>query len=640
MDASKCLCRYCQKMPQREVNASHAPGIMQASNAITTTIRPKSRPKTMRDPVKQKQIYATVQKAPIPVVHRDANVHPKTAMLVERNSDLRAVSSKSTMKLRRWHRTGELLWCALANPIQGPNNSVIDLWPGLVDEVKLKTIPVERVPDQENIDDAVPWSVSQSIEYRMQLLAVNHTYLVSDARVLPYQAHVPSNDLIAALQSFPTDRLNFDRAVMSNFNPCPKDGVATFEDAVAPYAMAVQIGSSLSGFWCLTDEWAFDFYDETQAPTIPRPKSALSLAHAIHAAGQHNEQANTSISCRAPLLSASTSDSQNSHPNTPQPSLNSESLPSTRRIQRQIQFQGLWWGAERVWTDDLVRLKVPRSCLAPNGAEKILPPSGPGKSARAIWQARGKDPNELGAGSRGVLMKLDRLFVVDALQNDQQTIKKECRASGMLYELADDDWEEEPAITALDTNGKDGVAPMSFVLGDSPLNPSVQPSSKVDVPPTATEPPAPASSSSSEQSRPSPYYTMPEAPKGYVFRPILPEGHEAIVSLSFISGRYYTGILNHPLLGKAVEDAVNGTGAHVMENTNLWALEGLSPGSYNSVDPVEHKLTRLKMVQDADAKSVVELEEHKQRSLKEQNGDGIGDELAQFAYPDAMEVDV
>ncbi|KAG6868959.1 hypothetical protein C0993_007173 [Termitomyces sp. T159_Od127] len=676
-DMSKCQCKYCQKLPQREVTASHAPGIMRSSHNTPSTSRSRpGRPKTVHEVAAKcahDKIGALVQKAPIPVFSKSPNVHPKATMLVERNSDLRALSTKSSMKLRRWFRTGELLWCALAHPIKGPNDTAIDFWPGLVDEIKLKatSVPCESMAGSQMSENGeepdVPWSVSQSFEYKMHLLAVNHTYLVSDDKVLPYQAHVPSNDLIAALKAFPTERLNFDRESLSKFNPCPKEGGARFEEAVSPYAMAVQIGSTLSGFWCLTDEWSFEYHlseDVFSIPTPPRPKSApslaMSLSAAIEAAGQHNAQTNNSISSRP-----SSSSGSKSHPNgTSYPNVSGSNLDmSSSETQRlsarilgkmatppgtgsppltQMRFQGLFWGAERIWTDELVRLKVPRRCIAPSGAKYILPPSGPGKSTLNMSEASGKAIEDLGAGSRGVFMKLDGLFVVDAVQSDGYSTKKECRASGMLYELADIDWEDSTTDSMKSGGGsKEHTIPMTFVPAPSALNPHVlsHSNSESNIP-VAARPkqsiprPLPPTAQQSHPLRP--HYILPEAPPGYFFRPILHEGYEAVVSLSFISGRYYPRILSHPLLKKNVEMAMT-SDSGIAEHENLWSLEGLSAGCFNSVDPIQYKSSRTKMVEDADAMSVRELEIHKQQRLMELEDESMED-VEELTYPDAMDV--
>ncbi|KAG6865159.1 hypothetical protein C0991_004769 [Blastosporella zonata] len=687
-NANVCMCKYCQRMPQKQVTKSHAPGVMQASHGTPTPSRFRpGRPKNMRETAIKRtldKVYASVLRAPIPAISKSLNVHPKATMLVERNSDLRAVSSNTAMKLRRWFRTGEVLWCALSRPIEGPNHTVIHFWPGLVDEVKLRTKPVSRTtlaatrPPMENVkeegavadgaDDVTPWTISQSTDYRMRLLAANHEYIVSDDQVLPYQAHVPSDALIDALKAFPIEHLNFDRNSLSNFNPCPKEGSVSFEDAVATYAMAVQIASVISSYWCLTDEWAFEYHLTQQLPprsisSPPPPKSTqppaptFSLSEAIQTAGQHNEQANLLASLGSSSSSgpAKHQPNGNHYPNVTAPvrglassdtqrlsarvlgKMASPPMPNTPPL-TQMRFQGMWWGAERIWTDEFVRLKVPRQCIAPLGTENILPPSGPGKSVRIEWEGKGRDINEVGAGTRGVFMRMDGLLVVDAVQNDGSTTK-EVRASGMLYELADIDWEEDPT-TNFQTE-KQNTAPITFVPGLSPLNPHILPHPNTEpIIPVATQPQQPLPSTfppTSQQSHPSrPHYILPEAPAGYKFRAILTEGHEAVVSLSFISGRYYPKILSHPLMERMVTVAIGGP---LHESNNLWALEGLAAGFHNSVDPIHYKPSRKQMVEAADRKSKEDLEDHKQQRIKALGGEGMEEDVDELGYPEAMDID-
>lgn len=628
----------------------------------------------MREAVLKSQrdarVYVAVQKAPLPILPKSGNVHPKHTMLVERNSDLRAVHSKTEMKLKRWFRTGELLWCALNPPIMSAKENVaIQFWPGIVDEVKLKTNPVPyqkdptSIPEDGKEDPNTPsWSVVQSTVYRIQLLGVSHSILVADYQVLPYQAHIPPNDLITELQAFPPANLNFSKENISKFNPCPEGKPAGFQDAIAPYAMAVQIASTLSTFWCLTDEWSFEYsLPPLKPPAAPSDPSSstgdTSLQVAIDAATAHN----FSISTAGPSNS-------NHYPNVPGPSSDTSGPDgqrvSTRMLGKgqtatQMRFQGVWWGAERVWTDDFVRLKVPRRCIAPNGAENILPPSGPGKSAYDIFAKAGEDPAKLGAGSRGVFMRLDALFVVDTFQGDGIAPKKECRASGMLYELADIDWDDPNAPkNPTDTNSTDASLPnpppMTFMPAPSPLNPHILPQTDppavIDLTLTSLPAPVPPTTSSSPppntlMSHPlGPYYNVPQAPEGYVFRPLLPDGHEIVISLSLLSGRYYPRILSHPLLENVLQDAMSNPREQggLLESNNLWALEGLSAGFFNSVDPTIYKGSRLKMVEDADKVATKELEAHKQQRMMEmdQSPDNSQPFDIDLTYPDGTGMDV
>ncbi|KAF8239404.1 hypothetical protein L208DRAFT_1237893 [Tricholoma matsutake] len=704
--ASPCQCKYCSKKPQKEITAS-MPGILSSTpggtqHSTPSRLRPhREKGKGIRhvigtqERIREPKVYAAVQKAPIPLA-RSANVSRRETMIAERSMDVRAVHAMTEMKMRRWFRVGELVWCALTPPIVGPGDGVvIRFWPGMVDESRLKSKSIPResaspVPSYfegqavrpngnhedvviENDDSPVPWTIQQSTMYKIQLLAVARSYVVPDDQVLPYQAHIPPNELIAGLQAFPPQSLDFNRDNLSKFNPCP--GVQSdFAQAVAPYAMAVQIGSALSGYWNLTDEWAFEY----TAPKLrPDPSSSsTSLAAALEAASAHNSQVNAQVNSSG---SNGLSSSSTYYPvSGPTPNMSTSELqtlsgrmvgkppPHVRPAEpqkhyTQIRFQGLWWGAERIWVDEFIRLKVPRRCLAPKGAESIFPPSGPGKSAREMWLASGRDPSEIGAGARGVFMRLDALFVVDAVQPDGCT-KKECRASGMLYELADLDWDDPEAVE--ETPAVNGVRsashPPQTINNASSAGTSSQPalSSKTPPKPDTSKPSASTPSTQAQSSKtPSPNdqlshpaehkFKLPQAPNGYRFRPILPIGHEAVISLSLISGRYYASVLSHPLLEPTLQEAIANPLEHggLLESNNLWALEGLSAGYYNSVDPTVYKTSRAKMVEDADRTAARELEEHKQDRLRElERGsmdlDENGVEVEELAYPDAMDVDV
>lgn len=655
------------------------PGVLRSTTGSQspTPSRPKARdrPKTMRETAmknnerhhRDPKVYAAVQRTPKPTIPKSSHVSNRQAMLVERNSDLRAVHSKTEIRLKRWFRTSELLWCSLNPPIVGPN-SAINFWPGLVEEARLKAKPIPRATTTTNrnednrdstaepVDPSITWRVEQSTIYKMQLLGVSHSILLNDTQVLPYQAHVPPSELIDELRRFPAENLDFSREKLASYNPCPEGSAASFADAVAPYALAVQMASAISGYWCPTDEWAFDYTAPTiTPPPIPIQTGPSSLQAALEAASRHNSQPSASTSqpssqhyrnVSGPAPDMSTSELQKLSDRVlgrpPAPTIGAP--PQTQHSQ--VRFQGLWWGAERIWTDDFVRIKVPRRSLAPKGAENIYPPSGPGKEALEGFVAQGLDPAEIGAGSRGVFMKLDGLFIVDAVQPGGHT-RKECRASGMLYELADEDW-EDPASPGKPRSALNGSAsqPTSPKFDGTASSASQPQKSLNNVPsvPLASTSTAEIPSSSvpvTQLSQPSiSHYILPAAPNGYRFRQILPDGYEAVFSLGLISGRYYPRILSHPLLSPTLYEAMANSQdpGGLAENDHLWALEGLSGGFRNSVDPTQHKTSRMKMVEDADKTAVSDLEMHR-LELLEAAGEEDEMQMDDLAYPDAMDVD-
>lgn len=97
-------------------------------------------------------------------------------------------------------------------------------------------------------------------------------------------------------------------------------------------------------------------------------------------------------------------------------------------------------------------------------------------------------------------------------------------------------------------------------------------------------------------------YPLPPATKGFRFRPILPPGHEAVISLSLISGRYYPGLFHHPLMAPTVAHALalSSDDGGLYSQRHLWAMEGLLPGIHQSMDPRQWRKSRLTMLQEAD----------------------------------------
>ncbi|THU86293.1 hypothetical protein K435DRAFT_842942 [Dendrothele bispora CBS 962.96] len=217
-------------------------------------------------------------------------------------------------------------------------------------------------------------------------------------------------------------------------------------------------------------------------------------------------------------------------------------------------FPYLWWGPERLATNDFLRLKPSRNTFhhpsIPN-VYQALPPSGPGKMMAASL-AGFMAGMITGAGSRGVVMRA-RVFFVEQLKEHAQfpqTSNKSpgtgtfaVRVCGMLYELADIDW-DPPA---------DAPVPLQ----------------------------SPRGANSTSAHGPDRLEGMPAPPKGYKFRPILPPHIEAVVSMDVVAGKFYPGTLSHPLLNERLNEAVAATGSQGLDY--LWALECVVPGEENAV---------------------------------------------------------
>ncbi|KAJ3565793.1 hypothetical protein NP233_g7419 [Leucocoprinus birnbaumii] len=657
-----CECKYCTKQPQKGITASM--GDILGSSASPA-------PRVQREKGKDKKTatrpYASTQRILRPALKPSSRIQDSPT-LAERNSDLRAVFSRNSMELRRWYRDGEIVWCRLSAPILGPSgdDSNIVFWPGLVEECKLKAVPIPRevppsasnppnpIPGPSSTSssaheegrgtvyektDQTPFTVQQSMLYSVELFAVNKTIRLPDREVIPYPAYLPPDEVIASMQDTDPEHLNFDRDSVSDFNPCPVESdPPLFSDAVGPYAVALQIASNVSQFFSVTDEWEFTYHVPAPSrvpapPKTPRPDSSLS--EVINDAGRMNSESMAAV--------------QSSHDRSfsgVRPGMSQSTLrqlandmlgqsPGPKEVMRtQIRFQGLWWGPERIWVDDFVRLKVQRQCLAPNGSQDILPPAGPSKKAIDNYKSTGRDISEIGAGTRGVFMQINALFVVELMTTDGRK-RKECRASGPLFELVDDDWDENEDVAFKEYNSRS--QPSAETARPTKPLPTRALSSSTSQPPPVTRPtPAPSASTSAlpvhqtqppaassssitptkQTTPPAPPapYLPPQPPLGYRFRPIVAPGHEAVISLSLLEGRYYPGILMHPLLATEIHRAsrIALEDGGVLRCGHIWALDGLNGGYHCSVDPDKFQSSRQKMLERADKEAYILLDAFKQ----------------------------
>ena len=672
-----CACKYCSKnKSQREITASMS-NILGSSPATSspTPNRPKlAREKRSRDPIMRlkehrprEKVYAAVQRALIPL-KPSANVL-KQAMLVERNNDLRAVHLKSTMTLRRWFRESEVVWCALPHVIVAPvaEKISIQFWPAVIEEVvlKAKAIPREKGLDPststssghglplasssavqldnmegedgrgvvlECNDDPLHYTINQWTRYKVRFLAVSHSYSIDDVDVLPYQAYIPPDNLIALLTEIAPNDLHFEKELLTKFNPCPGDHIPSFSDAACPFAMALQIASMLSSFWSLTDEYQMKYALQPSARPPPPPAVApvpspapapqhFTLQSAIEAAGRHNAQLSADSLNLNQYRSLSGTNPEMSQAELLKTSIQILGNPSQSESFSQTRFQGLWWGTERIWVDDFIRLKVPRRSIAPEGAANIYPPAGAGKRRLEECVSENRDPNEFTAGTRGVFMRLEGLFVVDVPRDDESGTKKAARACGTLYEIVEEDWEDPKDAQSSEAPSADQSqqnAGSSQIVPSSSMTPAPSTSGTQQVDGTASSTALQTPSLSSQNPGPVQVNLLPAAPMGFKLRPITEPEYQIIVELGLISGRYYPRILSHPRVVPAVREAFSRSieEGGVSSGNNLWALEGLSGGYHNSVDPHKYKRSRVTMMQDAEKEALIQLQAYRRDKLE------------------------
>lgn len=594
---------------------------------------------------------------------------PKQFVVPEKTNDVQTSIRRSEIFTPRFFRSEELVWCSLQSPIpstSGRAEETIGLWPGIIEDNALKST---AIIDPALISEEQQWTVQQCTIYKARLLGSNRVISVTDKQALPYLAYAPSEDLLQSVRNelhalvteIPLEEMGQDQlGRLYDFDPTDEalaQDPARYRKAVVSYTLGIQIASQIAQYWTPTDEWDYKFTIPPMLPQQPAPPQQSQSLHQILSAAMTSnaEKKNAPLSQPQPLPADYTGDSGLSPDELRSVrsellGMNGMGMSSIPRTVTQTRYQGMWWGAERIWTDELVRLKMARSQFAPRGAPQVYPPS---KASAAVLEAdRAEhetplDPEQLAADRRGLFMKLDGIFVVDTQTEDGQVLK-ECRANGMLYELADSDWEEPShSKPARDPKGKgkerahdvgagylspqdlvvgsqpsvapDGQNGPSFMQGPSPLKPQPLPNPDPTVPVSetaanalsqtmnidTTQPDSAEAKDRTQISRPilAGITALPPPPKGYKFRPIIPEGHEVVVSVSLISGRYYAGLYEHPLLGDVINKALSGTDGPLYEHRHLWALEGLMPGAFQSMDPSEWRPTRATMIDDATTES-------------------------------------
>ena len=700
LNHSECKCKYSTKKPQKEISSEMGLPIFRGPTgspvpSAARKAKPQNRPREPR--YKETKPYAGVRRAPKPTKKLTG---PTRSIVPDRDRDIVAALADGAITPPRMFRRGELVWCHLNPPIPGrlgPENDIA-FWPCIVESTSLKSEPVEKeIPPEEAANPpeiAVPntywglvpfppphapkppitWNIRQHNTYKLKLLGTPYFCNVYDEDALPYLAYTPSNSLLGtirealeeSLQTADIEELNKNLELTFDFNPHGSDPESAkdpsrFNQAVAPITLAIEIAANVIKYWTPTDEWDMQF-------TIPPVQTSASanasqtLSTTLAAAMKMNEKQLQSPggSISAPVGTA-TVEAQQPYDVRLGPESAPRNIPHTIT---QLRYQGLWWGGERIWVDELVRLKLARCQFAPKGTEVVYPPAGPSESTVQGSTNRvamdGSNPQPSGADEKGLFMRLEGLFVVDVPQADGSVVK-ECRTSGMLFELVEEDWEGNPPAqsqpVAANGNGKgkeravdvgppnsEGVdsanePPSSQLPPPTQSSSQIPPSSQGDTNGLASSQPDGTQSSqehATESSHPvlSTPYPFPRPPRGFKFRPILPQGHEVVISLSLISGRYYPRLFEHPLLGSMIEEAIRQSltsEGGLFASRHIWAMEGLLPGAFQAMDPVHWLGNRSQMLKQADESSrnsFRELIEFVKRSRRQPEGgqaSGSGD---------------
>ena len=601
LQRSNCGCKYCSRTPQRgisqaaglTISARSVPSpvsrIRQSTQAPSKAPRPPpqreekegtSEPPSVSagpagispppSPPLQEQIlppkdipWFAIRREPKPV---KPSAGPKVAVNPYRVADLEGVNSPHRKRL---HRIGEVIWCFLDVPIARPgeDESAIGAWPGIVKSIQ-RSVHVTIVMGESSVEHRSDGD--QLYTYEVSLFNIDAVITISDERVLPYQAMSSPQPLLDALSSL---MHTIDRKGHTLNLPAERGLVAlskfTFEEAALPYALAVQAPIMLAKYWSCTDNWTFKYTitaDKAIAtPVVPTKKHRTPGLHIGPMPGL-----SPSVSARPDALLTD----------------------SPAQVKSQKRYQGLWWGGERIWVDDLVRLKVPRRELAPNGSERVLPAVPPSQAAIEYAIHKGIEQEHApGSGDRGLFLRITSIFVVET----------KVRISGMLFDLV------EEGFVGAGVGGRDERQEDTSAFDMRSLDPALLQDENSDAPP-AEQTSNGFKPASDRQVLSGPYvrsWNPPEPPIGYKFRSILKGDWEAVTDISLLSGRYYPRVLSNPLLSDHMERLLR-----LKESVHhLYALEGLAPGYYNSVDPETSKESRSVMLMEAIAEAKTKCEE-------------------------------
>lgn len=478
-------------------------------------------------------------------------------MNAHRIADLEGVNSPHRKRL---YRIGEVVWCFLDIPIAKPGeqDSAIGAWPGIVKSIQ-RSMHVTIVVNESSVEHRN--ENDQPYAYEVTLFNVDTIITIPDEKVLPYQAMSSSQPLLDALSSL---MHTIDRQGHT-LNVSAEGGISalsrfTFEEVALPYALAVQAPIMLAKYWAPTDVWTFKYTiaeDKVVASPVVPPKKKFRTP-GLHIGPMPDLLPSISAGPSAPLV------------------------VSPAEVKTQKRYQGLWWGGERIWVDDLVRLKVPRRDLTPDGSERVLPVVPPSQAAVEYTIQKGIDPEHApGSGDRGMFLRITSIFEVD----------KTLRISGMLFDLAEEEF------VGAGVGGREGRQEDTSAFDMSNLDHTMLQGESSDAP-LAKQASNGFKPSSDRQILSGPHvrsWNPPEPPIGYKFRSILKGDWEAVMDISLLSGRYYAGILSNPLLSDHLERLLQSE----EPVDHLYALEGLAPGFYNSVDPESPKESRPAMFVEA-----------------------------------------
>lgn len=433
-----CQCKYCSGVKlQREITATlGVPHLVRGPRASTSGASPVRTPRNITErPTKR------ARKSNLPGAQPRLDTPPEHVHS-ELHADL--LSGKA-------YRRGEVVWAAVNPPLAPPAstssaNEAISYWPGVITDQNIKIYTyLDGTREEVHL-------------YDVQYLSTPQTQVLEEPSVLPLQAYrLPAslNERLSMYRPPPDATFEESFAKWRTFRPLAASSYETegehpdpeFEDAIPAYILAIRTSDYVTTFYRPDLEWNLD-----AQPLAPVAKSTRASGHATPTtggsfAGQHL-------------------------------------------------YQSLWWGSERIWTGDIVRIKPERTDFPPLVQESLRPPV----------------PPELSAGRTALFLH------VDMIHSDFNVPREgECpKVTGTLWEIVSADW-NDPA-------DEKSLASASAPRDAASAKPTKQPT-LLDS------------------------YPLPSPPPRSKWRLILSPEMDMKLPILLIAGRYYPRIIQHPVFG-------------------------------------------------------------------------------------------
>ncbi|KAG9009328.1 hypothetical protein FRB90_008421 [Tulasnella sp. 427] len=406
------------------------------------------------------------------------------AMASERHADLTCAG---------FFRPGEVVWISIpplvpeSREARSPDE-VIEFWPALVKGRHIAKHVEPHTP-------GTPFRATESFRYEVQLLAAGVSHTVEEKWLLSWQAYqLPRVVREQTLKPrMPVD-VSPHMLELENFHPIPFALPERLHNLPPGYDQRTQIPRT---------------FDNALGPL------AVALAHARIIAQQY----------------------------CPEYPYRDPRQPGSSEL-----YQGVWWGPEHIWVDDLVRLVLTRAELVEwNMSGGLLEASA-------------------GAEDRGLFGQ-----IVDISWN---SVKSMACFSARLYELS-----PESDMEVVEDDTSYSITSTLSIPADYPRDPQQH---------------------------------LPIPPPGFRFRRISPQERFIYLPLQVIAGRYDPLVCGaegqRDLLKRILNPSnLSAFNAHQLANSEtetalkrILSLAGLGPGEWNTVNPTKWVQGRLKGVKDAE----------------------------------------